>query len=215
MATTDTDTVREVLESALRKIGVVAEDEPMTEDQANAALRAFNRMLKAWQNRGYNLWAVASQSVTLTTAASYTLNPVRPVEILSCRLKRSGFEMPMVRLTREDYDNLPVKTTQGTPTQFYYDRQREAAKLYIWPVLAAAAGETLEITYVREFEDMGINDAPDIPSEWYDAAVYGLAARLADDFRANPGNVVARAEEELRLALAGDREGSLWFRDWT
>lgn len=211
MATTDTDTVRELLESAMRKIGVVAEDEAMTADQAMNGLRAFNRMVKAWQNRGYNLWAYASQAVTLTTAAVYTLDPVRPLDIMSCRLKRSGIETPMIRLTRDQYDLLPVKASQGTPTQFYYDRQREAARLYVWPVLAAASGETLEITYIREFEDMGLDDAPDIPGEWYDAAVYSLAARLADDFRVDPGNVVARAEEELRLALAGDREGSIWF----
>jgi hypothetical protein len=211
MATTDTDTVRDLIESAFRKIGVVAVDEAMQADQAEQGLRALNRMVKAWQNKGYNLWSVASQSVTLTTAAVHTLNPVRPLDILSCRFKRSGVEMPMVRMTRNEYDNLPVKAAQGTPTQFYYDRQREAARLYVWPVLAAAAGETLEITYTREFEDMALTDAPDLPGEWYDAAVYGLAARLADDYMVNAPNVIARAEEELRLALAFDREGSIWF----
>ncbi len=215
MATTDTDTVRDLIESAFRKIGVVSIDEAMNADQAENALRAFNRMVKAWQNRGYNLWAIASQTVTLTTATNYTLNPVRPLEITSCRLKRNGTEMPMVRMTRDEYDTLPVKTTQGTPTQFYYDRQREAARLYVWPVLASASGETLAITFVREFEDMGLNDQPDLPVEWYDAAVYSLAARLADDYQVNAPNVIARAEEELRLALASDREGSLWFRDPT
>jgi hypothetical protein len=211
MATTDTDTVRDLIESAFRKIGVVAVDEAMQADQAEQGLRALNRMVKAWQNKGYNLWSVASQSVTLTTAAVYTLNPVRPLDILSCRLKRSGVEMPMIRVTRDEYDNLPVKSAQGTPTQFYYDRQREAARLYVWPVLAAAAGETLEITYTREFEDMALTDAPDLPGEWYDAAVYGLGSRLADDYMVNAPNVIARAEEELRLALAFDREGSIWF----
>lgn len=214
MAVTGTITTRDLIEDALRKIGVVAFDEPMTADQVVNGLRAWNRLLKSWQNRGYNLWAVASQTVTLTTAASYTLSPVRPVRILNARLVRSGIETPMLSMTRQEYDAMPVKGSTGLPTRFYYDKQREAALFYIWPVLAVAAGETIRITFEREAEDQtDVNAVPDIPGEWWEAAVYGLAARLADDYSRNVPNVVARAEEELRLALADDREESLFFGD--
>ena len=64
----------------------------------------------------------------------------------------------------------------------------------------------------REFEDQtDLTAVPDVPGEWWDAVVYGLAARLADDYGKNVPNVVARAEEELRLALSADREGSIYF----
>lgn len=213
MATTSTETARSIIGDALRKIGVVAMDEEMTADQAAHGLRALNRMLKSWQNKGYSVFAKASQSVTLTTAASYTLNPVRPLEILSCRFRQNGIDRPLLQFTRDEYDSLPLKTSTGTPTSFYYDRQREAAVLYVWPVMAAVDGETLQITYTREFEDMGLTDVIDVPGEWYDAVVYGLAARLSDDFLAPSPNVVARAEVELRDALAFDREGSVWFHE--
>jgi hypothetical protein len=214
MAVTGTITTRELIEDALRKIGVVAFDEPMTADQSASGLRAWNRLLKSWQNRGYNLWAVDSQTVTLTTAASYTLSPVRPMRILNARLVRNGIETPMTPMTRQEYDAMPVKASTGLPTQFYYDRQREAAVFYIWPVLAVAGGETIKITFEREAEDQtDINAAPDIPGEWWEAAVYGLAARMADDYSRNVPNVIARAEEELRLALADDREESVFFGD--
>lgn len=213
MAVTDTDTVRALVEDAHRKIGVVAFDEPMTADQANNGVRALNRMLKGWQNKGYSLWAKASQSVALTGAAVYTLDPVRPMEILSCRFKQNGVERPMLPFPRDEYDSLPVKDSKGTPTTYYYDRQREAARLYIWPLLFPVTAATLEITFTREFEDMGLNDQPDVPVEWYDTVVYNLAARLADDYRVDPGNVPARAERELFMALAYDRENSIWFHE--
>jgi hypothetical protein len=168
-------------------------------------------MMKAWQNRGYNLWGATEMAVTLTTAASYTLTP-RPMSVESVRLRRGTIDTPMQDFTRQEYFDLPQKTSTGTPTCFYFDRQRDTASLYVWPVLAAANGETLRVLYSREFEDQtDLNAVPDVPSEWWDALVYGLAARLADDFSVNKPNVVARAEEELRLALAFDREGSVFF----
>lgn len=212
MATTGTYTTRDLVEDALRKIGVVAIDDPMTADESAHALRALDRLMKSWQNREYSLWLNATQTLTLTTSASYTLSPVRPLRILNARLVRSGIETPMQELTREEYDDLPLKSATGVPTTFYYDRQREASLFYVWPVLAAANGETIKIAYEREFEDQtDLTAVPDVPGEWWDAVVYGLAARLADDYGKNVPNVVARAEEELRLALSADREGSIYF----
>lgn len=212
MATTGTYTCREILSDAFRKLGVVAEDEDMTADQAETGKRALNRMLKAFQNHGANLWSYATQTVTLTTAASYTMAPARPVRINTVSFKTGDIETPMQELTREEYRTLPLKTATGIPTCFYYDRQREAALLYVWPVLSSASGQTLIVDYEREFEDVDLDDAVDVPGEWFDAVVYGLAARLADDYGADPGGkVMMRAERELELALAADREGSVWF----
>lgn len=211
MATSGTYSARVLVADALRKIGVVAMDEPMTADQGDHALRALNRLIKSWQNRGYNIWGATEVVITLTTAASYTF-PARPVSVESVRLRRGTIDTPMLAMTRQEYFDLPQKASTGTPTTYYFDRQRDTAALYIWPVLVAAAGETLRVLCTREFEDQtDLNAAPDIPAEWWDALVYSLAARLADDFSVNAPNVVARAEEELRLALAFDREGSVFF----
>lgn len=211
MAVTGTYTNRDLITDAYRKIGVVAQDEPMDADTAQAGMRALDRLLKSWQNHGYQLWATASQSIVLTTAAAQVLSPVRPLRIYSARLVQTGGnELPMCELTRSEYDRLPNKTTTGTPTQFYYDRQRESALFYVWPL--DTTGRTVNITYEREMEDQtDLEGTPDVPGEWWDALVYGLAARLADDFARNKPMVVQRAERELDLALSMDREGSVYF----
>lgn len=211
MATTNTYTNFEVCAEALRKIGVLSKGETPEAEDFDGALKQLGRMLKAWQSREYNLWAKASGSLILTTAASYTLDPVRPLRILSARLKRNGIEMPMVQMTRDEYDELPQKDSTGTPTQFYYNRQREEARFFVWPVLAAPNGETIEYTYERELADVVSDEPVDVPSEWYDAVVYGLAARLADDYMIDAPRVIARAEEEFKEALSFDREGSVIF----
>jgi hypothetical protein len=183
---------------------------------ADTALSELNLMLKAWQNSGYNLWTYTSGSLALTTAASYTLSPARPLRILNARFKESATasEIPMWRMTRDEYDELPNKTTTGTPTQFYYDKQREAAKLYIWPVLSSATAQTIEYTYERELEDLtATSDIVDVPGEWWEATMYNLAARLMETVplqRQNP-IVPQRAVALLDEALAADREGSVFF----
>lgn len=212
MAVTGTLTYSEIINAALRKIGVIAIDSEARADDVTHALKSLNRMLKSWQSRGYNIWAKAEQTVPLTTAASYTLNPVRPLKILSARLVRSGVETPMIGMTRDEYDSLPVKTSTGLPTQYYYDRQREAALFYVWPVLSVADGETVKITYEREFEDAtDVNDDADVPGEWYEAVVYNLAAKLADDYEIAAQMVRATAREELFLAMSFDHEESVFF----
>jgi hypothetical protein len=207
------ETCRDVISDALRKIGVVAMDEPMTADQAEHGRRAFERMLRGWQNKGWCVWAKDTQSQTLTTSEVYSLDGVRPLEILSCRFRQNGVERPMMPLTRDEYDSLPVKDVAGSPTTYYYDRQRTGVKLYIWPLLASPAGETLEITYTRELIAPDLNDEPDVPDEWLETAVYALAARLADDYEVQAQRVVLRAEELLSEALGFDREGSVWFNE--
>lgn len=213
MAVTAAWTNRAICEDALRKIGVLAIGTTPTADEIEVARRALMRMLKAWQARGDMLWAAARQTVTLTTAGSYTLSPIRPLDILTVTLRKAGLDIPLRRMTREEWDRMGRKATVGRPTSFYYDRQREAATLHLWPQLSVADGETLEISYTRELEDVVLTDAADVPGEWADAVVYGLAARLADDFMVNAPGVVARAEDELDKALAFDREGSVYFVD--
>jgi len=201
----------EICTDALRKINVVAKDEPADADTIEVALGGLRRMLLAWQNRGENLWAVTSDTITATTDAQHSFSVGRPLDVQSMRLKRDGIETPMNRMTRNEYDELPVKASQGLPTNFYFDRQRDVATFKVWPVLASASGEVFDVTYIRSLTDPVLTEDTDIPAEWEEAVVYNLAARLCDDYGRNLPNVVARAKEEFRLASAADCEGSVYF----
>jgi len=206
-------TVRDAIEDAYRLAGVVAEDEAMTADQAATGERALQRMLSSWQARGYNLFQYTRASVAATTSATYTL-AFMPHRILNIRFKRDGIETPMEEITRNEYDSLPVKTSRGLPTTWYLDRQRDSATVYVWPLLAAASGETLEISYERPTaEIVTLNDDLDLPDEWEEAAIYNLAVRLGHKNIPVPLDVVRTAREMLELALADDREGSVYFHD--
>lgn len=211
MAVTATYTFRDLCTASLRKIGVVAKDEEADAEDIDVAKDALNRLLKHWQNREIDLPMKASQSVTLTTSATYTMDPVRPLSVDQVNFKENGIERPLERMTREEYDSLPNKASTGSPTAFYYDRQREAAVLYIWPLLATPAGQTLEITYTREFEDVVLTAAADLPGEMWDATVYNLGARLMDDYEINNPRIERMAMKLENEMLSFDREGIVRF----
>ncbi len=213
MAVTGTVTVREIVTAALKRAQITDISEAANADDAEVARSELNRMLKSWQNKGYNLWYKTGGSLALTTAASYTLSPVRPFRILSARFSDGTTERPMNSMTRDEYDDLPNKSTTGTPTQFYYDRQREAAVFYIWPALASASGETIEYTYERETEDIAdLDDTLDAPGEWWDAITLNLSVRISEIFGVPPSQTtVIRADQELMLALGSDREESVFI----
>lgn len=213
MAVTGTLTNEQICTRALRKIGVVAIDETATSEEIEIAREGLFLMLKGWQNRRLDVFLKSSMSIPCTTSPAHTLDPVRPLEVESVRYNNGSTDLPMTRMTRQEYDDLPLKNVTGTPTQFYYDRQREIARLYVWPVPASVTSETFEITYTREIEDVLLGDTADIPAEWYNATVYGLADQLQDDFEINPPRtaVTMRAREMLEEALGFDREGSVYF----
>jgi hypothetical protein len=210
MATTGTNTVRDIITDALLDIEAGTLGQAVNARQSDHAVRTLNRLMKSWQLRDDTpSFLKASYSLTLTTAASFSLVPERPIRILSARFKRSGIELPMTRLSRGEWDDLPDKSVTGTPTQYYYDRQKEDALFYIWPQMASVTTETIEITYEREFTDVDINDDIDLPGEWYDAAVKQLAARLVGPYgsEAAKQSIKGEAEYALNLALAAGMDG--------
>ena len=218
MATTGTETVRALVGDALLDIeagtmGFAAESEAMAH-----GVRHLNRIMKVWARMGYLQYLVTSQSVTVVADATFlTMSPVRPIEILNARYKdASGIEIPMNELSRQEYDELPQKTTSGIPTNFYYDRQKEVALLYIWPTLAAVTTETIALTFTREPEDIADeDDVIDIPAEGYDAVVKNLAYRLSPAYGTPERRLVVREEAKVSLDtwLAADSASIIRFRD--
>jgi hypothetical protein len=219
--TTQTFTAGEIVTAALRKVGVVSKDEDPSEYDEAESLKSLNWMLKGWQAKQWLTWTYTRGSLTLTTADSYTLDPVRPLRILNARLKRNGIETPMFRMTRDDYDTLPQKTSTGLPTQFYYDRQKEAALLYVWPVLSVVNGETIEYSYERELADITAStDVLDMPVEWHECVIYNLASRLTEDYPDVSPSVAQKVDMRALMLLddllAEDREESVTFdTDWS
>lgn len=207
---------RQIVDYAYKKTNIIGAGQNVDGDMMMDAIRELNLMLKGWQLSGPNVWRRSTASLPLVAdTASYALTSTKPFKIISARFRQNGRDIPMEELTAEEYDEMPLKTSRGIPTTYYFDRQRDAGVLYVWPVLASVGTETIEYTFQRRFEDIDdpANDL-DIPQEYLHLIGYNLASALLDDNGVSDAvgqRIETRAAIMLQQAMDSDREAIVRF----
>ena len=124
-------------------------------------------------------------------------------------------EIPLARLNRDDYTNLPNKAFQSNrPLQFWFDRSLTQPVMYLWPVPNTAATEyQLTLWCHRYIMDVGtLTQEIEVPQRWYEAIVALLAAKLALELvEADPQLIPlldGKAAQALATAQAEERDNS-------
>jgi hypothetical protein len=112
-------------------------------------------------------------------------------------------EIPMARLNRDDYVNLPNKAFEGRPLQFWVDRLLNNPVLYLWPVPSAQFVTAQVVVWVKRYiMDVGtMTQEIEIPQRWYDAVVYVLASRLAEETPTVDPQMIAILDQKAQRAL--------------
>lgn len=130
-------------------------------------------------------------------ATTGTLNQTQVI------LANTPNEIPMARLNRDDYVNLPNKAFQGRPLQFWVDRLLNAPVLYLWPVPSAQFVTAQAVVWVKRYiMDVGtMTQEIEIPQRWYDAIVYVLASRLAEETPTVDPQMIAILDQKAQRAL--------------
>lgn len=165
-----------------------------------------------------DIFTVGSEDYEITSA---DVSAPRPLKILECNRKGTiGDEIRMNIMTRNEYENLPNKSSPGPPINFHYDPTLNNGSLYIWqaPDTAAVSDWTIELVYQATIEDVdsGTNDI-DCPPENIEALIINLAYRLSGRFgglTASEKKIMRRdAKDALDLAEGYDQEtGSILFQ---
>jgi hypothetical protein len=124
-------------------------------------------------------------------------------------------EIPLSRLNRDDYTNLPNKAfTSNRPLQFWLDRQALSPVMDLWPVPNGEAETSQVVVWCqRHIMDVGtMTQEIEVPQRWYEAIVSMLAARLAAEYvEVDPALVDPldqRAEKALYIAQQEERDNS-------
>lgn len=112
-------------------------------------------------------------------------------------------EIPMARLNRDDYVNLPNKAFQGRPLQFWVNRQLNNPILNLWPVPSAQFVTAQVVVWVKRYiMDVGtMTQEIEIPQRWYDAVVYVLASRLAEETPTVDPQMIAILDQKAQRSL--------------
>jgi hypothetical protein len=125
-------------------------------------------------------------TATLTGAAAsgarlfaYTSKPLRPFEIVSAvRRDTSGDDVPMdPHMSVGEYEVIPSKAEDGTPSRFYFEAKKTNAKVYL-ECAPDEVTDVVRLVYLSYVEDStATSDDVDFPAEWFRP----LSAQLSID----------------------------------
>ncbi len=119
---------------------------------------------------------------TSTTAQYYRMRETggNTLSVRELYFGNNSNEIPMARLNRDDYTNLPNKNfTANQPYQFWFDRTIPRPALYLWPVPSDPFVQ-MTVWYSRQIMDVGqLYGELEIPQRWFLAIQSMLAHQMS------------------------------------
>lgn len=122
--------------------------------------------------------AAASGNTLIAYTSKIADRPLRILDMRSIDLAQDKNSISMSIIGYDEYFNIPAKSTDGRPLNFYYDKLLDAGQVYLFP-RPNNVNELLEFTYHEAIEDVDSGtDSMDFPTEWTLPLIYGLASEL-------------------------------------
>ena len=198
--------VTEFVEEAFERCGL----ELRTGYDLKTAKRSINLMLAEWANRGLNQWTIEQATQTVTKGTNqYTLDS-NVIDILDCSLRRdtdgTNLDLQMTKISRSEFLNIPTKSTQARPNQFFLDKQVSPV-LNIWPTPENSTDVLVFNKLVRMDDADTATNTMDMPFRFYPCFAAGLAYYIA--IKKAPDRVVMLKqmyEDEFERAMSQDED---------
>ena len=194
--------VADYIEEAFERCGL----EARTGYDLKTAKRSMNLLFADWANRGLNQWTIAQRNFTVTSGDGDVPLGADVIDILSLVVRRSGTDFALNRISRDEYLNIPTKTTTGRPTQFFVDRSINPV-LQMWPLPDNSTDVVIYDALVRIDDADNYINTMQVPFRFYPALAAGLAYYIA--LKRAPDRVQMLKtvyEEELTRAMDEDRD---------
>ena len=194
--------VSDYVEEAFERCGL----EVRTGYDLKTARRSLNLMLAEWANRGLNQWTIVERTQTVTDGTSAYSLGTDVIDILSAVVRRSGTDFALERISRDAYQSIPTKSTEGRPSQFFLDRQITPS-LKVWPTPENST-DVIHYNALTRMDDAdsAVNTV-EVPFRFYPCLAAGLAYYIS--MKRAPDRIQllkAVYEEEVERAMTEDRD---------
>jgi hypothetical protein len=227
-----------IINRALRITGAIAQGESPTAAAVTEAAQTLNEIFKEWQADGLQLWRTETVALggTIIPGATISINVnppaadvnyFAPLKVLRVWYRDADDnDMPINLITKDEYDRLTPKFTQGIPNQCYYqtpgafeDGNSPQGVFYFYPAMSQEFidDNDVYVTAVFPLQDFDSStDEPDIPNYLINALVWALADQLCYEYGvglAERSMIQKKAMTHKAIALSFDQEeGSLFIR---
>lgn len=129
-----------------------------------------------------DLSSFARQDNESTTVSTATLTPADgTIDILRMSVVDSSVDIPLSRMSRDDYFNMANKTQTGQPSMWWVNYESLSPVVTFWPV----PDTSYQVKYdrLRYTQSVtGLAETLDLQAFWIDAMAYGAAMRTAEKF---------------------------------
>jgi len=194
--------IAEYVEEAFERCGL----EVRTGYDLKTARRSMNLMFAEWSNRGLNQWTIKQRTLTVVdNDGQYDLG-ADVIDIVTAAIRRDNVDFSLDRIGRDEYLNIPTKTTKARPTQYFLDRQI-TPNLKLWPLPENSTDIIVYDCLTRMNDADNAQNSVDMPFRFYPCLAAGLAYYIS--MKRAPDRIQmlkASYEEEFRRAMDEDRD---------
>ena len=196
--------VAEYVEEAFERCGL----QLRTGYDLKTAQRSLNLMLADWANRGLNQWTVVQHTETLVKGQTDYSLPEGAIDVLGLAYRTinngSNSDIIIQPIGRNEYLQIPDKSTEGQPSQYFIDKQI-SPKIQIWPT-SNNNNDSLVFNYLRRIEDADYGpNTMQVPFRFYPCLAAGLAYYLSIK-RARERTMLLKQSYEEEFKRAADQD---------
>jgi len=169
--------IADIIEEAISQIG----GEVTLGDDPREARRSLDLLLREWQNRGYSLWKTDLNTISLTQGFDSFSMPSNVIDVLIATIRQNNNDIELTRLTMEEYEKVPNKSSTGKPTQYaIQSTTADGPTIYFWPVPDQTNEYTVRYRYFGYTQDNSASRYnADVPTHMLPALTAGLAFKMS------------------------------------
>tara|TARA_E500000178_G_scaffold204799_1_gene202417 strand:- start:37 stop:702 length:666 start_codon:yes stop_codon:yes gene_type:complete len=177
--------------------------------ELSAARDNLNLLFSEWGNRGIHLWKVKNHTQNLTAGTTTYTAPSDASDVLELVFRNGSTDTSMTKISRSEYENLPNKTSQGTPSQYYVRRNLSNVNITLYQT-PNTTDTQINYYYVGRIEDAGnYTNTADAPYRFLPCLVSGLAYYTSQEVAPERSQELERRyEAELQRALTEDSQST-------
>jgi len=192
--------VQDLVDRALRLIGVIAAGEVPASIERDDALLSLNGIVASWSAQQITLYQVSVQTVSLTGAASYTLG-TRPARIKAASVvAANGSSKPPAIVDALGWAAVEDKSRAGIWAEVLYcNYGYPTASVYLSPKPTSGSLEVHSFTPLTVFPSLATTIA--LPDGYERALTYALALELAPEY--------GRPIDQAVLGVAGEAKQAI------
>lgn len=185
-------TALDVLKRSMRMLGVYSIGEDPSAEETADGIAAFNALIGTLSN-GPMIYAKTLDTIALSaTVGSITVGPTggtvtsRPVRVLpQSYITYQGVSYPLDILTLQEYNDVPVKATQGIPVGIWVQPDMPDITVTFWPIPSEAMTLNLWSDKVLS-STLTPTTQLSFPPGYEDAFAYLLAEAIAPEYEVDP-----------------------------